>query len=505
MIGLPIAPTMAQVQAYLAAQSFLFSGIINVMDPIFGVVSDPGVDTWTNLQNAINAARDTGAEAVLPDKALYCSKPVVFYNNMKVRGFGRFASFIVNTGVGNGAIITNPMNGSGYGRTILEDFCITGNNIANVNGALELQAGGFAYYTFRRLSLGGNHKYGLIVDQAEISWFDDLIIENGGTTDTETVNIWVVNGEDRRAGTAQGFTNVIRFSKLQLNNAKYGIVDDGGNLHIYEGGNLNGNANPCRFAGITSLKVVGLSLESQLATGTWNMLFDDRSLSGVNVGPVKGGIISGNTFTANMAATQAMLRSTSSADDVFHEGLEVVGNNFFNVLGRTGAIDLTKFKGCRFGPNADDSPDFHYVGTHNDANANELWQQPANCAGSAERVISRAGVPTKILGGVTIGDPTTYPSLLYRTAELEGSVFIGGFTVAAGTWHDLGVCTVTGADPLKSDMPIDPIAQTLHMQGCFTRATVTANNTVHGWIYNPTAAAVTFVAGTWNFGVVKRT
>jgi hypothetical protein len=225
------------------------------------------------------------------------------------------------TGTGSAWRNVNGPNGSGYALVNFVGVAITTANSANTGAALELNAGGWAYYEIHDCWLRGAFQYGLILDAVELCFVHDNIIENSGPANP--INVWIVNGPERTAGQTTGFSNVITIRDNQISGiGGYGLADDGGNAHTVTGNNFNGHSSQAKFAGINSLVLVGNSFESQLQTGTFNIALTTLGvIGGLTKGICTNGVIHGNTFGGNISAGSCILTAAAA-----HTGFTITGD-----------------------------------------------------------------------------------------------------------------------------------------------------------------------------------
>lgn len=325
---------------------------------------------------------------------------------LTILGADYTSSKILYAGTSSALRYTNPaVNSSGYGRILLRDFAISTANGANVGAAIDFKAGGYAFFHVDHVYIGGSFKYGIVLDQAEVSTISRCIIENTGPA--SSANIWITNGDEWRAGAGLGFSNVIAIKDNQINGGVYGIADDGGNNRTIVGNNLNGNGIAYRVAGLSGLIFNGNSLENTVATDIANVLFTDTSIVGgggtPNKGTCKGFAINSNTFSMNVTGSNAMLSFQTASVITWHQGGVVFGNRFDFKLGRGTAIDVTQLRWsqCAFNYDAASNASFHYGGIHDDANGNVLFT-PGDSAEADVWRFGRTDIPTMV-GQLQVG------------------------------------------------------------------------------------------------------
>lgn len=355
----------------------------------YGALIDGVTSDATAVTNAVKVAiAAKGPGYILhPGGNCVIASQILAGNNFSIRGFDRTACVFTYGGAGGNSAfrITNngtaspAPNSSGYGRYSIEGVTITTAIGASTAGALEINAGGFAFYEISNARFTGTFKYGLILDGVEVSHAHHNIIDNSGPANS--ANIWIVNGADRTATQSQGFTNVITINDNQINGATIGIADDGGSNHNILHNNINGNSIPLRLAGMSTFKVEGNGLENAgVITGEANIDFLTTSLSSVSVGPCQGGTVTANVCAADMAGGGTTIKFGGSAL-FWHTGIVVEANRFRNNLGRVADIDVTRAAHCRCTKNYTEGSlsGSHYTGVHHDVNGNELEPpQPAD-------------------------------------------------------------------------------------------------------------------------------
>lgn len=407
-------------------------GWINPCDAPFDCTGDGIVDDSAAFQAAVTSATCL----FLPAGKIFNigTTTINLHAGLTIVGADQLSSRIKYTGTGSALRYTSPAaNSSGYGQITLRDFGIQGTSGANVGAGIDLKAGGFAFFHLDHLYITGGFKYGIVLDQAEVSTVTRCIIENTGPANS--AHIWLTDGDEWRSGASVGFTNVITISDNQLNGAVYGIADDGGANHYILRNNCNSNGIAIRVAGAGTLTIDGNSLENTSALGTNNILFTDTSIVGggstPNKGICKGFRVSNNFFSMNVTGSNAMLAFSSAA--LFHEGGIVTGNIFGFKLGRGSAIDVTKLRWSQCAFNSDEAPNTfnHYTGTHNNANGNVLFT-PGDSLEADEWLFGRSDIAVRMAGD-TKCDTGVYERS--RTARMgEFTSYVPTRTASAGTW-----------------------------------------------------------------------
>jgi hypothetical protein len=179
----------------------------------------------------------------------------------------------------------------------------------------------------------------------------------------------------------------------------YGNMSSGSCLVF--GGQLNTVTNVTK-ASTAVVTVSTVSAKNPFAVGA------PLSLSGVTgmtqINGVTGRItaVSGSsgawTATTTIDSSGFSNYTSGGQAQMMHSGFLVAANNFGDLLGRGGAIDVTFLANSWCMANTDfgvHSGDAHYVGAHNDANGNVLMP-PANGFGGA--ITSAPSVPAPVFG-----------------------------------------------------------------------------------------------------------
>lgn len=450
-------------------------GVANVRD--FGATGDG----TTNDAAAINAALATGLHVYLPqgDYNLGTTSLVPFGSQtISGDGIGTNATFrtrLLYSGNGSAILDTHAINSSGYALITIEDLYIFGSGAASTGAGIELLAGGFSYYTIRRCRIGGTFKYGIIADGIEVSQIEENIIENNTFVGT-SVGLWIVNGDNRRASQALGFSNVISVTKNQFNGQTYGIIDDGGNSHNILGNNLNGNSVALAVAGLTDAIIAQNNIENAgIITGIANILFSDRCVLGggsINVDklPCKGVQVTNNGLRGDMVSgTSALVKFTATTALAFHTGITASGNLCGNQLGRSGAFDVTRLGRSFVAHNVDEAATAHFIGTHNstataDPQANTLMVP----SGTSDSVANAFATLMPCLMGLRVWTPTA--------ALADNAVSTNSQTVLGAVVGDMAIASINTVAPGAA---------------IFMTANVTAADTVTITLLNKTGGPLT--------------
>lgn len=481
----------------------------------FGATGDGVTDDSLPLRQAISAASVAGGGVVqIPNGTYLFTGPLVVPNDTVIQGRNWATVTLKNSSTTDGLLIINPINSSGFGRSIIEGLTVTTAVAANTGAACDVSAGGYSYYHLRNCRFTGTHKYGVILDGAEISTVKDCIIDNAGSTSVTnggTANVWIVNGPQHRTSQSFGYSNVLLIENCELGSAGtgYGIVDDGGDRHTIRGNNFDSAAVSVRVCGAQALILEGNAFESHSTFGDANVVLDDRVLSdgtNVNIGPVIGGSISNNNFAGDVAASGVLLRPQASGSTIYHRGLHIKGNLFGNQLNRTGAIDLTQLdETCFVGPNADSATGIHYQGAHYTLRPTLMTPAPQTTADSPRAAVLSGDTlaETKLLGGLRIGDLQSFTNTFGVSNILSGSTLIGSATYNLNTWTYLSASTIGVAGSILSAGDHVMISANANTFGLVLVGSVTADGVVTASVYNPTGGNKTVATTDWYARVIK--
>jgi Pectate lyase superfamily protein len=323
------------------------------------------------LSVALSVARNGGPATLRhPGGTILLTQPVMVPNGVTLAGNSRSASIFAYSGRGSAFRNSNGPNSSGSARVAFRDLQITAKAPVAGGAAIELNAGGYAFYEIEMCQITGPFQYGIILDGTEVAHVHHNIIENYGA---HSINIWIVSGAERTHGQSPGFSNSISISDNQINGGGVGIADDGGSNHWIASNNINGNAVAISIAGTIAFLIQGNEMENRdIYSGDANIRVTDSGISGESPkGPCQGGEIVANTFGANMASgNSASLKFTGAS---MHSAICVHGNWFRYNSGQLADIDVGKLGNSRVGPNhATARSGQHYTGVHNDADGNLL-------------------------------------------------------------------------------------------------------------------------------------
>ncbi len=282
-------------------------------------------DNTTQINNAILAATATAGTGYIyhPGGTIAHASQILIPvgGNLTVLGFSRAASIFKFTGSPSGSPAytrsawryagpnSNPF--SGYANVFFRHVKFLYQNSINFAAALEINAYGLSYFEVDDCWISGGCSYGVILDGVEIASVHNSLIEN--TNAASNYNVWIVNGADRgfTASPPTGFSNIITIRENQISGSTtgYGLIDDGGNEHVVQGNNFNGQQQMCAFAGVTGLLLTGNSFENLQATQNQsaNVRFLSASAAGNPVGPCTGIAILANGFFGNMSASGSQL------------------------------------------------------------------------------------------------------------------------------------------------------------------------------------------------------
>ncbi len=229
-----------------------------------------------------------------------------------VAGAGSQVSIINSSDLGDGFQVFYPPNGS-YGAYItINDLTIANSNRANTGAAIDQIDG--SYIHIQRVTTAG-FKQGLVLDQTEVSDFDDMDFEG-----PLSAAVWLVNNGEHTPGAFGTFTNRVGFHKAQINlhPGTIGIADDGGYAHVFDDINYNNGRIQLRIANVVGGEIKGSEWE---AAGKLNIDFVNTTFyGGIGVGAAFNVVIANNIF----AATR-----NNSIIEAFSVGTFTIISNFF--------------------------------------------------------------------------------------------------------------------------------------------------------------------------------
>jgi hypothetical protein len=318
-----------------------------------------------------SASAGKGISVWHPGGTIMLTRPVILPNSVAIVGSDRSACVFAYNGSGSAFRSVNGPNSSGYARVTLRNLHILARSPVANGAAIELNAGGYAFYEIDSCQISGPFEYGVILDGSEVVHVHHSIIEN--SYGKRSINVWIVNGGERTRAQSVGFSNSITLIDNQINGADVGIADDGGSNHYIISNNINGNAVPISMAATTAFLIHGNELENRAVySGDANIRLTDTGIQGgPPKGPCQAGEIVANTFGANMAAGRSA--SLKFAGSTMHTAIVVHGNWFRYNSGQIADIDVTRLGNSRVGPNhATARSGQHYVGVHSDSDGNLL-------------------------------------------------------------------------------------------------------------------------------------
>lgn len=430
--------------------SMINGEVVNFLDYIPAGTNTSTTDCSTYLTNAIAA----GDVVYIPVGTYRIDSTIVLPNHKSIVGESKTDSVLQYVGTGNGIEVgNNPVNGSGYGLSQLRNFMIKCVNVANTGAGIAMNSGGYSYYEVDLMWSTGFF-YGIVIDQTEVSHFYRSIFEAG--SQSAGAPMWITNGAEWRAGGLKRFTNDITIQDCQFNGGKYNIIDDGGNVHVFIGNNLNGaELGACHFAGVTGLTFTGHAYETSYGVNEANLFFSVVSgVSGSDVkGPCRGATITGNTFSAKDSSSSAMITFPSGNLPLYHSGFTISNNYFVGTLGGApAAIDVTalseSFCGFNYdtGPAGDPRP--HYAGIHDDANGNVLYPPVGgnNSDSTMDYLFGQTGKPVRFSGGFGFGTgaggtvtQATSKSTSVTLNTMSGTITMNNASLAAGATVSFGL------------------------------------------------------------------
>lgn len=238
----------------------------------FGAKGDGITDDTASIQAAVDAINAAGGGALyFPAGQYLISSYITLCQNLRIVGEGQLTSKIVTALAGGGgatadenvrngtALYSNwPSNSSTSARIVIEHIGISCSNAANVGAGFYDNCG--SRITLRNVAIGG-FKYGVIFDQTELADIHDSELS---AANNSGACLWIVNGATLRAGNSPGFSNRIGVHSCDFNAGAtvYGILDDGGNVHVVADCNFNACLNHIRAAGVFPLDIRGGEFES---------------------------------------------------------------------------------------------------------------------------------------------------------------------------------------------------------------------------------------------------
>jgi hypothetical protein len=408
------------------------SQVANVRE--YGAAGDGITDDSAVIQKAINAAN----AIYFPPGQYYIGRTIQLRRSQVLYGDDRTRTWIRYDGTGDALRHDSGFRNASNGSLLtLRDLSVEGLNPANTGAGLTLLTGGFAYVQVQRVHLKGHFKYGVIFDQAEVTYLTDSIIDTGAGI-PGSINAWLTNGDEHTPGLFAGFTNVLQLINNEFRGAQTGVMDDGGDNRVMENNHFIGHAIALRVAGASAVRVMNNTFETALTSGEANVLFTDRSGvpggSVIDKGTVRGGVIEGNVFAGAVAPGGALLRFAAVTASRFHTGVSISGNHFEDAVGRTAAIDVTRLGHSFAGDNSDAAAASHYGGVHSGPYANTLH--------AAATVASQTPVP------VTLLEPEPGSTVFGSTLRVSWT----GRTSATVIWLDVGT-TLGGAEMYAGPQP----------------------------------------------------
>lgn len=264
------------------------------------------VNVAAAVQAAIDYAFTIGATLEFPAGGyLIGTTTLVLKNKVTYKGAGKdFAyakgTLIHYTGTSDAIQINNPINSSNSANISIEDLSVR--CTVRTAGKAAIADVGSTFLSIKRVQVSGND-YGIILDQSALTDLDECDFEIFGAG--KTGGLWLANVADHSPGASLGFTNRISVKRCQFSgDVGTAIIDDGGNVHVYEDNNYNGCARHGHFVGVSGLSIRGGEYEG--ATGP-NFKFSNLTLvAGTAVGSCAGVEIGGGALIVPTAATSAI-------------------------------------------------------------------------------------------------------------------------------------------------------------------------------------------------------
>lgn len=419
------------------------AGTINAKE--YGCVGDGVANDAASLQSCCDVAAAANLGVYLPPGTYNLYGTTIVLNTFQhLWGAGRQFSLIKYTGLGSAFSYTKPINSSGFAELRIHDVQIRGyGGSTNIGAALEINAGGWAYFQFENLYILGDFQYGMILDSVELCKIQFCNIGNGaGSTTTaspSTVNVWIVNGDTRRTSQGQNYSNFIQLKDCNLSSADLGIQDDGGFNHTFENLNFEGQGMAMQMRGVNTFAIRGVESENNTSreTDSANVLFTDSA----TFSPCQAGVIEHCLFNMNMS-TPGQLLAFRSTTGQYHRGIVVHGNLFSYRFGQTGDIDVAALGGGSWvygnqhaAPVVAAVP--HFNNLHEDSEAPSLfWPYHGQDAPTT----TVPGLSCPMLIGKKTWDPGSIADGAFEsttvtvTGATPGDMAVVGFNQIAGNW-----------------------------------------------------------------------
>lgn len=250
----------------------------------YGTNSSPGsTDMLTAINAAIGVANVTaggtdGGSAVQVTflAGIYLhSNTITMKQHVILQGQGLDSTILKSSHAGAGIKLTNPLNSSTAADTSARDLQLWNTNAGNTDGGYVDIGGTFG--ELRNVRIIG-YKYNVVLCQSELWDIDKCDFES-----PLAACVWLVNGADYVSGANPNFTNRIRISRCQLNNAgTTTVIDDGGAAHNVDSCNFNQGVNHLRLAACVNFKLTNCEMES--STGDTIVAATTTSVLGTSVG-----------------------------------------------------------------------------------------------------------------------------------------------------------------------------------------------------------------------------
>ena len=263
---------------------------VSVLD--FGAVGDGVTDDTTAIQAAISAA--AGKTLLFPKGTYKTTGTLTLVNHSTYIGDSSGSTVISYSGTSDAVRIANPINASTGAFIQFSNIGIACTNGASV-GACFADVGS-TYLTVSDCFFTGG-KYGMILDQTEISTFSNNVFQlftYGG--------VWIVNGAEHTTGGLFNYSNVLAFNSCQFNgaitSAVTGVIDDGGSSHNFHNCNFNGLYFAFALAGVLNINIIGC--QSEACGGSIIRCFGTTFTGSVAVGPTLELNISGCYFAVGV-------------------------------------------------------------------------------------------------------------------------------------------------------------------------------------------------------------
>lgn len=275
-ITTPYKQTAAEIAAGVTPVNYAYApGVIDR----YGFNTTPGTtDMLGAINNAIlvaNATTPNGGQVTFLANTYFHSGTITMKQRVILQGAGVGSTVLKSSHTGAGIKLTNPLNTSTPADTSVRDLQLWNTNAGNTDGGYVDLCGTFG--ELRNVRILG-YKYSVILDQSELWDIDRCDFES-----PLAACVWFVNGADYVGGANPGFTNRIKLSRCQFNNAATtAIIDDGGAAHNIDSCNFNLCVNHLRLAGCVNFELSNCEMEA--STGDVIVCATTTAVLGTSVG-----------------------------------------------------------------------------------------------------------------------------------------------------------------------------------------------------------------------------